>query len=287
MNGYYDAVKANLIRIIPGTNSERGFSDADYQWLAGEYPQFAVSREQVEAGSVASGTAATTPDAAPTDAMDAAAGAVVGGAAGAAAMSSGTRRTVMIGAGGLLAGAIFFIGNVIFGGNAQTPANLQTADPGSEIVVPSDDLARDALSLGSDASGDGDSGTQSNSDGDSGAQAPGQSDGSQDDDETAQVPQGLDPRAHVVSVTPHVTGDGRHGFIVGFSEAWDGAPVLYSFFVELVAYIQANHFLPDNVVDIFWGDFSITCVEDNGLWRVRSDEIVGTSFLKFQGEAIS
>ena len=140
----------------------------------------------------------------------------------------------MIGAGGFLAGAIFFIGNVIFGGNAQTPANLQTADPGSEIVVPSDDLASDALSLGSDASGDGDSGTQSNSDGDSGAQAPGQSDGSQDDDETAQVPQGLDPRAHVVSVTPYVTGDGRHGFIVGFSEAWDGAPVLYSFFVELV-----------------------------------------------------
>ena len=56
---------------------------------------------------------------------------------------------------------------------------------------------------------------------------------------------------------------------------------------EVFAYIQANHFLPDNVVDIFWGDFSITCVEDNGLWRVRSEEIVGTSFLKFQGEAIS
>ena len=56
---------------------------------------------------------------------------------------------------------------------------------------------------------------------------------------------------------------------------------------EVFAYIQANHFLPDNVVDIFWGDFSITCVEDNGLWRVQSEEIVGTSFLKFEGEAIS
>jgi hypothetical protein len=64
---------------------------------------------------------------------------------------------------------------------------------------------------------------------------PGESDASQDDDETTQVPPGLDPRAHVVSIVPYVTDDGTHGFIVGFSQAWDdGLPVLYSFFVELV-----------------------------------------------------
>jgi hypothetical protein len=56
---------------------------------------------------------------------------------------------------------------------------------------------------------------------------------------------------------------------------------------EVFAYIQANHFLPDNVVDIFWGDYSITCVEVGGLWRVQHEEIVGTSFVKFQGGAIS
>ena len=56
---------------------------------------------------------------------------------------------------------------------------------------------------------------------------------------------------------------------------------------EVFAYIQANHFLPDNVVDIFWGNYSITCVEEGGLWRVQREEIVGTSFIKFHGEAIS
>ncbi len=56
---------------------------------------------------------------------------------------------------------------------------------------------------------------------------------------------------------------------------------------EVFAYIQANHFLPDNVVDIFWGDYSITCVEDEGLWKVQREEIVGTSFLKFQAGPIS
>ncbi len=52
---------------------------------------------------------------------------------------------------------------------------------------------------------------------------------------------------------------------------------------EVFAYIQANHFLPDDVVDIFWGDFTIQAVEQDGLWRVHREEIVGTSFLKFQG----
>jgi hypothetical protein len=56
---------------------------------------------------------------------------------------------------------------------------------------------------------------------------------------------------------------------------------------EVFAYIQASHFLPDNAVDIFWGDYSITCVEQDGLWRVQREEIVGTSFIKFEGEAIS
>ncbi len=56
---------------------------------------------------------------------------------------------------------------------------------------------------------------------------------------------------------------------------------------EVFAYIQASHFLPDDVVDIFWGDYSIQCVEENGLWRVQREEIVGTSFLRFQGSPLS
>ena len=56
---------------------------------------------------------------------------------------------------------------------------------------------------------------------------------------------------------------------------------------EVFAYIQASHFLPDDVVDIFWGDFTIQAVEHNGRWYVSREEIVGTSFLKFQGSPIS
>lgn len=52
---------------------------------------------------------------------------------------------------------------------------------------------------------------------------------------------------------------------------------------EVYAYIQANHFLPDAVVDIFWGDLTIHAVGQDGRWRVSREEIVGTSFLKFQG----
>jgi len=55
---------------------------------------------------------------------------------------------------------------------------------------------------------------------------------------------------------------------------------------EVFAYIQANHFLPDNAVDIFWGDYTIQCVEVDGGWRVSREEIVGTSFLKFQGSPL-
>ena len=50
---------------------------------------------------------------------------------------------------------------------------------------------------------------------------------------TAQVPPGLDPRAHVVSVEPVVTADGTQGFIVTYSQPWTGLPDLFSFFVEL------------------------------------------------------
>ena len=52
---------------------------------------------------------------------------------------------------------------------------------------------------------------------------------------------------------------------------------------EVFAYIQANHFLADDSVDIFWGDYTIQAVKQDGRWRVQSEEIVGTSFLKFQG----
>jgi hypothetical protein len=71
--------------------------------------------------------------------------------------------------------------------------------------------------------------------GDSSASSSESSTESQDGGDTVSVPPGLDPRAHIVSVTPYVTDDGTHGFIVGFSQGWDGAPVLYSFFIDLVA----------------------------------------------------
>ena len=54
------------------------------------------------------------------------------------------------------------------------------------------------------------------------------------DDETAPPPPGLDLRAHIVGIKSYMTDDGTHGFIVGFAKEWDGLPVLYSFFVELV-----------------------------------------------------
>ena len=54
----------------------------------------------------------------------------------------------------------------------------------------------------------------------------------------------------------------------------------------VTASIQANHFLPDNSVDIFWGDYVIDAVKEDGRWKVRHEVIVGTSFLKFQGTSI-
>lgn len=49
------------------------------------------------------------------------------------------------------------------------------------------------------------------------------------------------------------------------------------------AYIQANHFLPDNSVDVFWGDYTIEIVKERGRWKVQKETIVGTSFLNFVG----
>ncbi len=56
---------------------------------------------------------------------------------------------------------------------------------------------------------------------------------------------------------------------------------------EVSAYIQANHFLPNNTVNVFWGTWSATCVEESGLWRLQREEIVGTSFIKLNGGAIN
>lgn len=49
------------------------------------------------------------------------------------------------------------------------------------------------------------------------------------------------------------------------------------------ANIQANHFLPNNSVDIFWGDYTIEVVNEGGRWKVQKETIVGTSFLNFVG----
>ncbi len=55
---------------------------------------------------------------------------------------------------------------------------------------------------------------------------------------------------------------------------------------EVFAYIQANHFLPNNSVDIAWNDYSFVAVRNNGKWVIESEEIIGTSFLNFQGAPV-
>ncbi|MEM7338295.1 MAG: nuclear transport factor 2 family protein [Actinomycetota bacterium] len=55
---------------------------------------------------------------------------------------------------------------------------------------------------------------------------------------------------------------------------------------EVTAYIQAQHFLPDNSVDIAWNDYAYTAVLDNGEWKMATETIVGTAFLNFQGEIV-
>ena len=52
------------------------------------------------------------------------------------------------------------------------------------------------------------------------------------------------------------------------------------------AYIQANHFLGDNSVDIFWGDYTIDAVKQHGRWKVQHEVITGTSFLNFEGNPV-
>ena len=54
----------------------------------------------------------------------------------------------------------------------------------------------------------------------------------------------------------------------------------------VTAYIQANHFLPNNSVDIFWGDYVITAVKEQGQWKVSHEVITGTSFLNFVGTPV-
>lgn len=55
---------------------------------------------------------------------------------------------------------------------------------------------------------------------------------------------------------------------------------------EVFAYIQANHFLPDNSVDISWNDYTIQTVRQHGRWKVQHEQIVGTAFLNFQGTPV-
>ncbi len=55
---------------------------------------------------------------------------------------------------------------------------------------------------------------------------------------------------------------------------------------EVVAYIQAQHFLPDNSVDIAWNDYSYTAVLEDDVWKMDTETIVGTAFLNFQGSVV-
>lgn len=52
---------------------------------------------------------------------------------------------------------------------------------------------------------------------------------------------------------------------------------------EVFAYIQANHFKPDNSVDIAWNDYRFTAVRDGDRWAVKDEVITGTAFLNFAG----
>ena len=55
---------------------------------------------------------------------------------------------------------------------------------------------------------------------------------------------------------------------------------------DVVAYIQAQHFLPDNSVDIAWNDYEYTAVLEDGQWRMATETIIGTAFLNFQGQVV-
>ncbi len=51
--------------------------------------------------------------------------------------------------------------------------------------------------------------------------------------------------------------------------------------------IQANHFKPDNSVDIFWGDYTATAVRERRVWKIQREVITGTSFLNFAGVPVT
>jgi hypothetical protein len=124
VNGYRDAVKANLIRMIPSTNSGTGFRDNDYRWLASNYPQFAVSRAEVEAAAAAAtGVGAAAVGATPAAGVVGGDVSAVGVAAG---MSSGTKKLVMIG-GGIFAVMMLFVLILVLPGDSTTPGELKTA----------------------------------------------------------------------------------------------------------------------------------------------------------------
>jgi len=55
---------------------------------------------------------------------------------------------------------------------------------------------------------------------------------------------------------------------------------------EVTAYIQANHFLPDNSVDIAWNDYSFNAVLEGDRWVVKDELIVGTAFLNFEASPV-
>ena len=55
---------------------------------------------------------------------------------------------------------------------------------------------------------------------------------------------------------------------------------------DVIAYIQAQHFLPDNSVDIAWNDYAYTAVLEDGRWKMDSETIIGTAFLNFQGQGV-
>lgn len=55
---------------------------------------------------------------------------------------------------------------------------------------------------------------------------------------------------------------------------------------DVFAYIQANHFLPDNSVDIAWNDYSFNAVRSGDRWLIQDEVIVGTAFLNFQGAPV-
>jgi len=75
------------------------------------------------------------------------------------------------------------------------------------------------------------------------------------EEETALVPPGLDPRAHIVGVEPILSANGTLGIIVIPAQQWTGLPDLDSFFVEL---------------DITTGECSMTTAVETHLGTVNA-----------------